>query len=65
MRNVVLIMTASIDGYVAPPTGHAGGRPEPYGLHAPHLSLLATTTYSSGTMLNICEPLGWGQVESP
>lgn len=29
MRNVVLIMTASIDGYVAAPHGHAGGMPEP------------------------------------
>jgi hypothetical protein len=29
MRNVVLIMTASIDGYVAAPQGHAGGLPEP------------------------------------
>src|ERR1700761_3106810 len=29
MRNVVLIMTASIDGYVVAPHGHAGWRPEP------------------------------------
>jgi dihydrofolate reductase len=29
MRNVVLMMTASIDGYVAAPHGHAGGMPEP------------------------------------
>jgi dihydrofolate reductase len=29
MRRVVLIMTASIDGYVAAPHGHAGGLPEP------------------------------------
>ena len=29
MRNVVLIMTASIDGYVVAPEGHAGGLPEP------------------------------------
>jgi dihydrofolate reductase len=29
MRKVVLIMTASIDGYVVAPTGHAGGLPEP------------------------------------
>jgi dihydrofolate reductase len=29
MRNVVLIMTASIDGFVAAPQGHAGGLPEP------------------------------------
>ena len=29
MRNVVLIMTASIDGFVVAPHGHAGGRPEP------------------------------------
>src|SRR5213082_2845261 len=29
MRNVVLMMTASIDGYVAAPKGHAGGLPEP------------------------------------
>jgi dihydrofolate reductase len=29
MRNVVLLMTASIDGYVAAPAGHAGGLPEP------------------------------------
>ena len=29
MRNVVLIMTASIDGYVVAPKGHAGGLPEP------------------------------------
>ena len=29
MRNVVLIMTASIDGFVVAPTGHAGGLPEP------------------------------------
>jgi dihydrofolate reductase len=28
MRNVVLMMTASIDGYVAAPKGHAGGMPE-------------------------------------
>ena len=29
MRKVVLMMTASIDGYVAAPHGHAGGMPEP------------------------------------
>lgn len=29
MRNLVLIMTASIDGYVVAPEGHAGGLPEP------------------------------------
>ena len=29
MRRVVLIMTASIDGFVVAPTGHAGGMPEP------------------------------------
>lgn len=29
MRTLVLIMTASIDGYVAGPQGHAGGLPEP------------------------------------
>lgn len=29
MRNVVLIMTTSIDGYVSAPKGHAGGMPEP------------------------------------
>ena len=29
MRNVVLIMTASVDGYVVAPHGHAGGLPEP------------------------------------
>jgi dihydrofolate reductase len=29
MRNVVLIMTASIDGFVVAPTGHSGGLPEP------------------------------------
>ena len=29
MRNVVLMMTTSIDGYVAAPHGHAGGMPEP------------------------------------
>ena len=29
MRNVVLIMTASVDGYVVAPQGHAGGLPEP------------------------------------
>src|ERR671925_2122669 len=29
MRNVVLIMTTSIDGFVAAPTGHAGGLLEP------------------------------------
>jgi dihydrofolate reductase len=29
MRNVVLMMTASIDGYVSAPHGHAGGLPEP------------------------------------
>jgi dihydrofolate reductase len=29
MRNVVLIMTASIDGFVQAPHGHAGGLPEP------------------------------------
>ncbi|HTV11362.1 MAG TPA: dihydrofolate reductase family protein [Acidimicrobiales bacterium] len=29
MRDVVLIMTASIDGYVAAPHGHAGAMPEP------------------------------------
>jgi dihydrofolate reductase len=29
MRNVVLIMTASIDGFVVGPDGHAGGLPEP------------------------------------
>lgn len=29
MRDVVLIMTASIDGYVVAPEGHSGGVPEP------------------------------------
>lgn len=29
MRNVVLMMTASIDGFVVAPGGHAGGLPEP------------------------------------
>jgi dihydrofolate reductase len=29
MRDVVLVMTASIDGYVAAPHGHAGMMPEP------------------------------------
>jgi dihydrofolate reductase len=29
MRNVVLMMTTSIDGYVAAPHGHAGGMVEP------------------------------------
>lgn len=29
MRTVVLIMTASVDGYVVSPAGHAGGLPEP------------------------------------
>jgi dihydrofolate reductase len=29
VRNVVLMMTASIDGYVAAPHGHAGGMTEP------------------------------------
>ena len=29
MRNVVMIMTASVDGYVVAPEGHAGGLPEP------------------------------------
>jgi dihydrofolate reductase len=29
MRNVVLIMTASVDGFVVAPKGHAGGLPEP------------------------------------
>jgi dihydrofolate reductase len=29
MRKVVLIMTASIDGFVIGPKGHAGGMPEP------------------------------------
>lgn len=29
MRDVVVIMTASIDGFVEAPTGHAGGLPEP------------------------------------
>jgi len=29
VRNVVLIMTASIDGFVVGPKGHAGGLPEP------------------------------------
>ena len=29
MRNVVLMMTASIDGFVAAPEGHAGALPEP------------------------------------
>ncbi len=29
MREVVLLMTASIDGFVAAPTGHVGGLPEP------------------------------------
>jgi len=33
MRNVVLIMTASIDGFVEAPKGHAGGLPEPTELH--------------------------------
>ena len=29
MRSVVLMMTASIDGFVVAPQGHAGGMPEP------------------------------------
>ena len=29
MRNVVLMMTASIDGFVVAPAGHAAGLPEP------------------------------------
>ncbi len=29
MRRVVLLMTASIDGFVVAPKGHAGGLPEP------------------------------------
>lgn len=29
MRNVVLMMSVSVDGYVAGPYGHAGGVPEP------------------------------------
>jgi dihydrofolate reductase len=29
MRNVVLIMTVSLDGYVVAPSGHVGGLPEP------------------------------------
>jgi dihydrofolate reductase len=29
VRNVALIMTASLDGFVVAPTGHAGGLPEP------------------------------------
>ncbi|MGH3164338.1 MAG: dihydrofolate reductase family protein [Trebonia sp.] len=29
MRNVVMIMTASVDGYVVAPKGHAGGLSEP------------------------------------
>jgi dihydrofolate reductase len=29
MRDVVLMMTASVDGFVAAPRGHAGGMPEP------------------------------------
>ncbi|HTU36894.1 MAG TPA: dihydrofolate reductase family protein [Acidimicrobiales bacterium] len=29
MRDVVLIMTASLDGFVVGPKGHAGGMPEP------------------------------------
>lgn len=29
MRNVVLVMTASLDGYVVAPVGHAGMLPEP------------------------------------
>jgi dihydrofolate reductase len=29
MRNVVLMMTASMDGFVDAPSGHAGGLPEP------------------------------------
>src|SRR6266581_1350886 len=29
MRSVALMMTASIDGYVAAPHGHAGAMPEP------------------------------------
>src|SRR6266581_3535565 len=29
MRSVALMMTASVDGYVAAPHGHAGGMPEP------------------------------------
>jgi len=29
MRNVVLMMSVSIDGFVAGPHGHAGALPEP------------------------------------
>jgi len=29
MRNVVLMMSTSVDGYVAGPHGHAGAVPEP------------------------------------
>ncbi|MCU1398019.1 MAG: bifunctional deaminase-reductase domain protein [Acidimicrobiales bacterium] len=34
MRDVTLIMTASIDGYVDAPAGHAGGLPEPQELQS-------------------------------
>lgn len=34
MRNVVLMMSVSVDGFVVGPHGHAGGLPEPDGLKA-------------------------------
>jgi dihydrofolate reductase len=52
-----------IDQYaiVVQPVVYGGGKPIFSGLRdALHLSLLGTTTYSSGTMLHLYEPRGWG-----
>lgn len=52
-----------IDEYavVVQPVAFGGGKPIFQDLpDALHLSLTATTTFSSGTMLNVYEPRGWG-----
>ena len=52
-----------IDQYaiVVQPVAYGGGKPIFRDLpDALHLSLVGTTTFSTGTMLHISEPRGWG-----
>ena len=56
MRNVVLIMSVSVDGFVAGPHGHTGAMPEPEGLKRWKLDRIRR----AGTHINLVG--GAGQV---
>jgi dihydrofolate reductase len=72
MRDVTLIMTMSIDGYVVAPHGHAGGMPEPDELSRWKLDrirragthIMGRVTYlemaSHWPTSSADEPRGWG-----